>query len=128
MMSFEKLYNNFVFGCKSSSWCYVLENKPAQPKKKAGGGGGWGGLGGGGVGGGWGGVGGGWGGVGGGLGGGGRGRSPPICKHSVVMTGSERVHMGSVFAGRMMLEATLLSSIKFVVKHILTRHNILQYD
>ena len=41
------------------------------------------------------------------------GRSPPICKHSVVMTGSERVHMGSVFAGRMMLEATLLSSIKF---------------
>ena len=29
------------------------------------------------------------------------------------MTGSERVHMGSVFAGRMMLEATLLSSIKF---------------
>ena len=25
------------------------------------------------------------------------------------MTGSERVHMASVFAGRMMLEATLLS-------------------
>ena len=46
---------------------------------------------------------------GGGLG----GAQPPICKHSVVMTGSERVHMGSVFAGRMMLEATLLSSIKF---------------
>ena len=41
------------------------------------------------------------------------GRSPPSCKHNVVMTGSERVHMGSVFAGRMMLEATLLSSTKF---------------
>ena len=52
-----------------------------------------------------------------GLGGGGLGGAhdgrPPICKHSVFMTGSERVHMGSVFAGRMMLEATLLSSIKF---------------
>ena len=43
----------------------------------------------------------------------GGGWAPPICKHSVFMTGSERVHMGSVFAGRMMLEATLLSSIKF---------------
>ena len=43
----------------------------------------------------------------------GGGWGPPICKHIVFMTGSERVHMGSVFAGRMMLEATLLSSIKF---------------
>ena len=24
---------------------------------------------------------------------------PPICKHNVFMIGSERVHMGSVFAG-----------------------------
>ena len=32
-----------------------------------------------------------------------------MCKHNAVMTGSERIHMGSVFAGRMMLEATLLS-------------------
>ena len=45
--------------------------------------------------------------------GGGGGWAPPICKHNVFMTGSERVHMGSVFAGRMMLEATLLSSIQF---------------
>ena len=44
---------------------------------------------------------------------------PPICKHSVFMTGSERVHMGSVFAGRMMLEATLLS-LKTV--------NVIYYD
>ena len=58
MMSFEKLYNNFVFGASLLHWCYVFENKPAQPKKKA---------------------------EGGGVGG---GRSPPICKHSVVMTGS----------------------------------------
>ena len=49
-----------------------------------------------------------------GVGGGGGGEwAPPICKHNVFMTGSERVHMGSVFAGRMMLKATLLSSIKF---------------
>ena len=39
--------------------------------------------------------------------------APRVCKHNVFMTGAERVHMGSVFAGRMMLEATLLSSIKF---------------
>ena len=44
---------------------------------------------------------------------GGEGWAPPICKHNVFMTGSERVHTGSVFAGRMMLEASLLSSIKF---------------
>ena len=44
---------------------------------------------------------------------GGGGGWPPICNHNVFMTGSARVHMGSVFAGRMMLEATLLSSIKF---------------
>ena len=67
----------------------LLKTSLRSLKRKRRGGGGWGGLGGGG------------------------GRSPPICKHSVVMTGSERVHMGSVFAGRMMLEATLLSSIKF---------------
>ena len=47
---------------------------------------------------------GGWG-VGGGVGGG-------ICQHNIFMTGSDRVHMGSTFAGRMMLEATLLSSKK----------------
>ena len=46
------------------------------------------------------------------AGGGGVGEAqppPPICKHNVFVTGSGRVHMGSVFAGRMMLEATLLS-------------------
>ena len=37
------------------------------------------------------------------------GRSPPICKHNVVMTGSERVHMGSVFAGKMIPEAMVHS-------------------
>ena len=52
----------------------------------------------------------------GGLGGAG---PPPICKHSVFMTGSERVHMGSVFAGRMTLEATLLG-----LKNV----NIIYYD
>ena len=77
---FWKALKQFCVWCKSSSWCYVLESKPAQPKKRAG-------------------V-------------GGEGWAPPICKHNVFMTGSERVHMGSVFAGRMMLEATLLSSIK----------------
>ena len=41
----------------------------------------------------------------GGLGGG--GGPPPFA--NTIMTGSERVHMGSVFAGRMILEATLLS-------------------
>ena len=41
------------------------------------------------------------------------GRSPPICKHNVFMTGSEKAHMGSVFAGRMILEATLLSLTKW---------------
>ena len=50
----------------------------------------------------------------GGLGGGG-GAAPPICKHKVFMTGSERVHMGSVFAGRMMLEATLHSLKKMSI-------------
>ena len=44
----------------------------------------------------------------GGVGGGG-GAAPPICKHNVVMTGSERVHMGSVFAGNMIPEAMLHS-------------------
>ena len=48
----------------------------------------------------------------GGLGGGG-GAAPPICKHNVFMTGSEKAHMGSVFAGRMILEATLLSLTKW---------------
>ena len=37
------------------------------------------------------------------------GGGPPICKHNVFMTGSERVHMGSVFAGRLIVEATLPS-------------------
>ena len=38
------------------------------------------------------------------------GRSPPpICKHKVFITGSEPVHMGSVLAGRMMLEVVLHS-------------------
>ena len=37
------------------------------------------------------------------------GAAPPICKHNVVMTGSERVHMGSVFAGNMIPEAMLHS-------------------
>ena len=39
----------------------------------------------------------------------GGGAAPPICKHNVVMTGSERVHMGSVFAGKMIPEAMLHS-------------------
>ena len=34
---------------------------------------------------------------------------PPICKHNVFMTGSERVHTGSVFAGKMIPEAMLHS-------------------
>ena len=84
MMSFEKLYNNFVFGASLLHGVMFLKTSLHSLKRKQGGGGEVGG-----------------------------GRSPPICKHSVVMTGSERVHMGSVFAGRMMLEATLLSSIKF---------------
>ena len=83
MMSFEKLYNNFVFGASLLHGVMFLKTSLHSLKRKR---------------------------RGGGVGG---GRSPPICKHSVVMTGSERVHMGSVFAGRMMLEATLLSSIKF---------------
>ena len=32
---------------------------------------------------------------------------PAICKHNVFITGSERVHIGSVIAGRMILEAFL---------------------
>ena len=41
-------------------------------------------------------------------GGWGGGRSPPpICKHNVFMTGSERVDMGSVFAGKMIPKAIL---------------------
>ena len=40
---------------------------------------------------------------------GGLGGSPPIYKHNVVMTGSERVHMGSVFAGQTIPEAMLNS-------------------
>ena len=40
---------------------------------------------------------------------GGGGQAPPICKHNVVMSGSERVHMGSVFAGKMTPEAMLHS-------------------
>ena len=41
--------------------------------------------------------------------GGGGGWAPPICKHNVVMTGSERVHVGSVFAGKMIPESMLHS-------------------
>ena len=38
---------------------------------------------------------------------------PPFANIIVFVTGSERVHMGSVFAGRMILEATLLSLTKW---------------
>ena len=43
--------------------------------------------------------------------GGGAARSPPppICTHDVFVTGSERGHMGSVFAGRMILDEALYS-------------------
>ena len=41
---------------------------------------------------------------------------PPICKHNVFMTGSERVHMGSVFAGKMIPEA-ILQSLKKTGMH-----------
>ena len=34
---------------------------------------------------------------------------PPICTHDVFITGSERGHMGSVFAGRMILDMALYS-------------------
>ena len=37
---------------------------------------------------------------------------PPICTHDVFITGSERGHMGSVFAGRMILEVLLHSLSK----------------
>ena len=37
------------------------------------------------------------------------GRSPPICKHKVFIAGSEPVHMGSVFAGKRILEVFLHS-------------------
>ena len=40
---------------------------------------------------------------------GGFGSPPPICKHNVFMTGSERVHMGSFFAGKTTPEAILHS-------------------
>ena len=76
----EKALKQFCVWCKSCSWCDVLESKPARLKNESGGGG--------------------------------VGEAqppPPICKHNVFVTGSGRVHMGSVFAGRMMLEATLLS-------------------
>ena len=44
------------------------------------------------------------------AGGVGGGRSPPpICTHDVFITGSERGHMGSVFAGRMILAVALYS-------------------
>ena len=39
------------------------------------------------------------------------GTASPICKHNVLMTGSARVHMGSVFAGQTIPEA-ILHSIK----------------
>ena len=42
---------------------------------------------------------------------------PPICKHNVFMTGSEMVHMGSVFAGKMIPEA-ILHSIKTRGTHL----------
>ena len=35
--------------------------------------------------------------------------TPPICTHDVFITGSERGHMGSVFAGRMILDVALYS-------------------
>ena len=34
-------------------------------------------------------------------------KPPPICTHDVFITGSERGHMGSVFAGRMILDVAL---------------------
>ena len=43
------------------------------------------------------------GGVGGGV------QPPPICTHDVFITGSERGHMGSVFADRMILAVALYS-------------------
>ena len=61
-----------------------------------------------------------------GLGGGGAQHPLPICKHNVFITGSERVHMGSVFAGRMMLEATLLS-LKICQYNIL-RDNKMEFN
>ena len=42
----------------------------------------------------------------GGLGG---GAAPPICTHDVFITGSERGHMGSVVADRMILAVALYS-------------------
>ena len=50
--------------------------------------------------------------------------SPPFCKRDVFLTGSERVHVGSVFAGRMILEASLLSIQKFYIiwYHFISNH------
>ena len=39
----------------------------------------------------------------------GGGAAPPICKHNLFVMGSERVHMGSDFAGRMILDVALHS-------------------
>ena len=82
---FENVYNNYLFETVlvdgTMFFSDVLQSKPTRRKKKAGG-----------------------------LGGGGGGRSPPpICKHNIFITGSERVHMASVFAGRMILEVFLHS-------------------
>ena len=41
----------------------------------------------------------------------------PICKHNVFMTGSERVHMGSFFAGKKTPKAILHSLKKTRTHH-----------
>ena len=82
MMSFAKLYSFFVFGASFVHGVMLLKASLHGFKRKRGG-------------------------CGGGVEG---GAAPPHLQTQRLydfMTGSERVHMGSVFAGRMMLEATL---------------------